>query len=302
LPFRQIYFNLIFKGIIYMTSLINYDDKKVIADLKNTVALNTTDSEFKMFVEVCKGTNLNPFLKEIWCIKTTHQVQIMVGLNGYLKIANSHPDFDGMTTRFEYDDKGKPIACFVDVYRKSRKYPSVGYAFFDEVKGMKFNKEARKWEVTDIWLKRPSQMLEKCAIANGIRKAFATELAGTYIPEEMVEDLNQRGLSKEEEKFIDAVATDLAKELPAKKQEQKKPTQPTEPVKEKLNPAPASLIDSLKQESRELIIALKEKGAKQAEIKLLIEKGKGLFSRDDDDLVFDAQDYISLMKQALANL
>lgn len=153
--------------------LINYDDLKLIETLKHTVAQGLSDSEFRLFIEFCKSTKLNPCKKEIWAIKAGGRLQLMTGINGYLTIANSHPMFDGMEVDVELLN-GKPVKAVAKVYRKDRKYPSVGIALMSE-----FGKS------TPVWQQMPSVMLTKVAKSIALREAFTQELGGTYTEEEM---------------------------------------------------------------------------------------------------------------------
>ena len=148
------------------------DDK--LKALRSTIAPGLTDAEFELFCETCKATGLNPITKEIWAIKAGGRLQIMSGFNGFLKIANSHPQYDGMEVDITVDKDGKPLAAQARVYRKDRKFPSVGVALMSEFRGN-----------TPIWQKMPSVMLSKVAKSHAIREAFSIELAGLYTPEEM---------------------------------------------------------------------------------------------------------------------
>mgnify|MGYP007100083041 CR=1 FL=1 len=165
--------------------LINYNDEKTIETLRKTVAQEATREEFAMFVQFCKSTGLNPFKKEIWFIKTKGytkrdgtvvepKVQLMTGVNGYWAIANSHPQFDGVEQDIETDEKGYPIKAITKVYRKDRKFPSVGIALMRE-----YGKDST------IWRQMPSVMLTKCSESIALRKAFPQELNGLYTEEEM---------------------------------------------------------------------------------------------------------------------
>lgn len=156
------------------TELINYESKETLTTLKQTVAQGATDVEFQMFVQFCKSTGLNPFKKEIWFIKAGGRVQMMTGINGFLAIANAHTQFDGMEIDVETDNQGSPLKAVAKVYRKDRKYPSVGIALMKE-----FKKD------TPIWRQMPSVMLTKVAKSIAIREAFSQELNGLYTQEEM---------------------------------------------------------------------------------------------------------------------
>jgi phage recombination protein Bet len=151
---------------------INYNDAAVIRTLKETVARDLTDSEFRLFAEHCKGTGLNPFKKEVWAIKAGGRLQIMTGVNGYLAIANNHPQYDGMTVEVDNDEKPTKAVC--KVYRKDRKHPAEGVALMRE-----YGKD------TPIWRQMPRVMLTKVAKSIAIREAFPQELNGTYTAEEM---------------------------------------------------------------------------------------------------------------------
>lgn len=159
-------------GIMKVEQGIDFADKQVVATLKATVAQGLTDPEFLLFAQHCKGTGLNPFKKEVWAIKAGGRLQIMTGLQGYLSIANSHPQFDGMEVEVDNDEAPTKAVC--RVYRKDRKFPAEGVALMKE-----YRKE------TPIWKQMPRVMLTKVAKSIALREAFPQELNGTYTAEEM---------------------------------------------------------------------------------------------------------------------
>lgn len=144
--------------------------------LKKTIAKNATGEELAMFVQFCRATGLNPFKREIWFIKTAQGVQIMTGINGFYSIANTHPMYDGTEVETFFDDKGKPTHSIAKVWRKDRRFPSVGIARWNE-----FGKTHGNWR------NMPILMLEKCSESLALRKAFPQELNGMYTVEEMPE-------------------------------------------------------------------------------------------------------------------
>jgi phage recombination protein Bet len=141
--------------------------------LRNTVAPGLTEPEFMLFAEMCRATGLNPATKEIWAIKAGGRLQLMTGINGFLRIANSHPQFDGMEVAFEWDGK-QLVSCTVKVHRKDRKFPSVATAYWNEYS-----------KPSPVWKQMPTVMLSKCAKSLAIREAFIQELGGLYTAEEM---------------------------------------------------------------------------------------------------------------------
>lgn len=151
----------------------NNINTEMLQALRNTVAPGLTEPEFLLFAEMCRATGLNPATKEIWAIKAGGRLQLMTGINGFLRIANSHPQFDGMEVSFEWDGKAL-VSCTVKVHRKDRKFPSVATAYWSE-----YAKQ------TPIWRTMPTVMLSKCAKSLAIREAFIQELGGLYTAEEM---------------------------------------------------------------------------------------------------------------------
>ena len=154
------------------TPTINYDDNRMIHTLKATVAQGLSEPEFRLFAEHCKSTGLNPFKKEVWAIKAGGRLQVMTGINGFLAIANNHPQFDGMET--EVDNDNQPTKAICRVYRKDRRFPSEGIALMKE-----YGKD------TPIWRQMPRVMLTKVAKSIALREAFPQELNGLYTAEEM---------------------------------------------------------------------------------------------------------------------
>jgi phage recombination protein Bet len=153
--------------------LITQNNVEMLNTLRNTVAPGLTDSEFALFAEIVKSTGLNPVTKEVWAIKAGGRLQLMTGINGFLRIANSHPMFDGMEV--EFDKEGdRIVAATAKVYRKDRRFPAVATAFMAEY-----------GKPTPIWKQMPSVMLAKCAKSLAIREAFVQELGGLYTQEEM---------------------------------------------------------------------------------------------------------------------
>jgi phage recombination protein Bet len=142
--------------------------------LINTICPGANDVEYAMLREYCRSTGLNPFQREIWWIKVNGRVQLMTGINGYYAVANRNPQYDGIEVETECDDDGAPIKATAKVWRKDRKLPSVGVARWKE-----FNKGVGNWK------SMPCLMLEKCAEAIALRKAFPQELNQTYTEEEM---------------------------------------------------------------------------------------------------------------------
>jgi phage recombination protein Bet len=148
-------------------------DAGMLEALRNTIAPGLSDGEFQLFAEMARATGLNPALKELWAIKAGGRLQLMTGINGFLKIANAHPQFDGLEVTFEREGS-QIVSATAKVYRKDRRIPATATAYMSEYR-----------KATPVWQTMPSVMLSKCAKALAIREAFVQELSGLYAQEEM---------------------------------------------------------------------------------------------------------------------
>lgn len=173
--------------------------------LKSTVAKGANDEEFALFRELCRATGLNPYRKEIWCIPgkeyngNRSAPQIMTGVNGFYRIANAHPEYDGVELVYgtyvklalvPNDSKVESIEVpeWVEarVFRKDRSRPQTFRAYWREYARdlVNVNKKFSTAKL-GIWAKNPTAMLTKCAESMALRKAFPQELNGLHTEEEM---------------------------------------------------------------------------------------------------------------------
>jgi phage recombination protein Bet len=159
--------------------------------IKNTVAKGATNDELQLFLHLSQSYGLDPFAKEIWCIKYGNSAAtIFTSRDGYLKIANGHPAFDGIVSdvvrqgdRFQvkpgsvehsYGDKrGQIEGAYALVFRKDRQYPVYVFAPFAE-----YNAPSN-----GTWKKYPSAMILKVAEAMALKRAFS--ISGLVTREEL---------------------------------------------------------------------------------------------------------------------
>lgn len=152
---------------------------------------NITMQEFKMFTSLCKARKLNPFLKEVYCIKYGNSpATIVVGKDAILKRATLHPQFDGYksgvivrTAEGEIVnrngcfklDTDELVGSWCEVFRKDWKNSVYASCSFSEINQPK----------NTSWQKQPCVMSEKTAMVRALRSAFVEELAGMYDSAEM---------------------------------------------------------------------------------------------------------------------
>lgn len=89
---------------------------------------------------VAEQYGLNPFTGEIYAFQDKGEGIIpVIGVNGWLRIINDHPQYDGVTFRYAETMAtpigGKPCPEWIEctIYRKDRSHPTVVVEFLDEV-------------------------------------------------------------------------------------------------------------------------------------------------------------------------
>lgn len=163
--------------------------------IKNTVARGATDDELGLFVMVANQTGLNPFTKQIHFVKRRvwnkdkkaydEVGSIQTGIDGYRAIAARTGKHAGTDNAVTEETNGLPVKSTVTVYRmvEGVRQAFTATARFAEY-AQYYEKDGRK-ELTGQWLTKPFLMIEKCAEALALRKAFPFELSGIYTDEEM---------------------------------------------------------------------------------------------------------------------
>ena len=123
---------------------------------------DSTDEQFAAFLMVAKEHNLNPLTREIYAFPGKGGgIQSIVGVDGWAKIMNTHPQFNGLSFENDIDDKGNLISVKAIIYRKDREHPVEITEYMSECKG-----------VTEPWKKWPARMLRHKAMIQCCRIAF----------------------------------------------------------------------------------------------------------------------------------
>lgn len=196
--------------------------------IKRTVAKGASDDELRLFIQVCKGANLNPFLRQVhlvprWDSKIGAEVRtIQVGIDGFRAVAessgqyagNDDPAYEG-EKEVEYTAGKEPRKVTVPLTAKVTVYKLMSG------ERMPFAATAR-WEeyypgprMGFQWHIRPYLMLGKCAEALALRKAFPKLLSGMYASEEMDRTTEpQREVAKVQKGFETVLALISTASLP----------------------------------------------------------------------------------------
>lgn len=169
-----------------------YNEEQVTL-IKNTLAKGANEDELKIFLYLAKQYDLDPFKREIWFTKYGNQTNIMTSRDGYLKYAQSHPEFGGLISfvvhegdEFQIDAaeykithkfgtrRGRIIGSWARCDRKNKR-PFISYVSFEE-----YNQN------NIIWRKYPSAMIQKVAEVFVLKRAFG--INGLVTKEEIGDD------------------------------------------------------------------------------------------------------------------
>lgn len=154
---------------------------------------------------------LNPFTREIYAFPDRQNgIVPVVGVDGWLRIINSHPELDGM--EFNYSEsmvtpQGANSECYewieCIIYRKDRERPIAVREFLDEVYRAPF-----KQGMAGPWQTHPKRFLRHKAIIQAARVAFG--FSGIYdtdeaerIMEQQERDMGHVDVVRETQKTIE---------------------------------------------------------------------------------------------------
>ncbi len=155
--------------------------------VREAYAPGASETEFAVLWAGAKARGLDPVRKQIHFVcrfdkqKNRDVWSSQVSIDGFRSIAENTGKYDGQDeAEHEYDNDGRLILSRVRIYRKDIGRPIVGVARWNE-----YVQTAKGGEPSHMWQKMEHTMLDKCAEANGLRKAFPEPLAGLYVNEEM---------------------------------------------------------------------------------------------------------------------
>lgn len=148
--------------------------------IRRTVAKDSTDDEFAMFLARAQTTRLDPMARQIHFVKRGGVGVIQVGIDGYRLIADRTGLYAGNDEPiFVEDEKGLPTKATITVWKF---VGGVRCAFTAAARWSEYVPEGNQGF---LWKKMPHTLLGKCAEALALRKAFPQELSGMYTDEEM---------------------------------------------------------------------------------------------------------------------
>lgn len=176
-------------------------------------AKNVTDQEVGMFLKLCEGQKLNPFLREAHLVKYGNQAATMiVGKDAFTKRAEANDNYKGTKSgvivvnlnngiqeregTFYLKGREELVGGWARVSFKNDKEDVYNTVSLDEYMGRKKDGSA-----TSMWSTKPATMIRKVALVQALRDAFPNALGQMYVAEEMniQEELPDNVVNPEEE-------------------------------------------------------------------------------------------------------
>lgn len=153
---------------------------KMMSTLKSTAfrqkgrnAVEITNEQMAALVIVADQYNLNPFTKEIYAYPDQGGIVPVVGVDGWARIINEHPEFDGLEFNYSTEKvenaehKTAPEWIEVVIHRKDRSQPTTVREYFDEVYRPPFKQGSK-----GPWQTHTRRMMRHKVLIQGARVAF----------------------------------------------------------------------------------------------------------------------------------
>lgn len=156
-----------------------------------------TMQEVVMFINLCKNSGLNPWLKEAYLIKYSNNepATLVTAKEAFQKRAEDNPYFDGAEAGIIVYNKETGLVTYrigtmkfpeeeilggyAEVWRKDRAHSTRIEVSFEEYAGRK-----KDGTLNSQWAKKPATMIRKVALVQALRESFPKAFGGLYTAEE----------------------------------------------------------------------------------------------------------------------
>lgn len=136
--------------------------KGMIISAKNQHGSTASNAELAIVSGVCAKYDLNPMVKECAAFISGGKLQVVLMIDGWYRIVNRQPDFDGVEFDDNLDANGQLTAITCRMYIKNRSRPVVVTEYLSEC----------RQDRSDVWKKYPARMLRHKAYIQCARMTF----------------------------------------------------------------------------------------------------------------------------------
>lgn len=197
------------------------DPDKLLPALKATAFKikngEATNEQMMALMIVADQYGLNPWTKEIYAFPDKNGIIPVVGVDGWSRIINENPQFDGMeftqSETIETPERGKPCPEWIEctIYRKDRSRPIKVREYLDEVyrKAYQGNNGPidGPWQTHTKRFLRHKAMIQCARVAFGFAGIYDQDEAERIIEGEVVRDemMSVTGQAVDADKVNDAI-------------------------------------------------------------------------------------------------
>jgi len=136
-----------------------------------------TNDELFLGLTLAHRYALDPFAREVYLFRSRGKVQPIIGLDGWVTLANRQPEYDGCDLAPVEDAQGNLRGYRCAIYRKDRTRPTVVVEDLAECR-----------RDTDPWRLMPRRMLRGKAFAQAVRLAFGVRAPADEADADVVPD------------------------------------------------------------------------------------------------------------------
>lgn len=165
-------------------------EENFVQTVKDTIAKDATDNELRLFLQTAKRTGLDPFARQIFCVKRysggKEVMSVQISIDGFRAIADRTNKYvPSVEPTYTFDKNGnlESATAYIKKFAGGCWHEIAATAFYAEYV-QTTTKDGQK-RPNAMWAKMPRLMLAKCAESLCLRKAFPAELSGLYTSEEM---------------------------------------------------------------------------------------------------------------------
>ena len=149
-----------------------------------------TDAELAVVSGVCAKFGLNPLVREAHAFVSGGKLQVMIGLDGWIRIMLRQKNYDGHEQIDNFNEKGELVSVTTKMYVKDRSHPTCVTEWMDEC----------YQEKSSAWKGYKKRMLHGKSLGQAVRVAFG-------VSELIDDDEAARITSSRQEKDITPTST-----------------------------------------------------------------------------------------------
>lgn len=167
-----------------------------LADTLKATAFKTekpvTNEQLMALLIVADQYRLNPFTRELFAFPDKGGgIVPVVSVDGWARIVNEHPQFDGMDFQYLHDSKGNLSAITCVMYRKDRGHPISITEFMAECK-----RGTAPWQSHPSRMLRHKSMIQAARIAFGFAGIFDEDEAHRIVQAQVIDEAQQKPVTR----------------------------------------------------------------------------------------------------------